>query len=257
MSEWISHTKNRMRIEFDALAAKEMADTLQIVLYNSADEQMTVVHETSVTSMAMSDIAALMNDATQAEYITLMVDMLNYGAEAQKNFNYNVDKLANKDLTEEQQACATQTVVYGDAVDHSGFAGYSTTGLELENNIIMNLIFFKDAFGVDVSELTAKVTYTHHNKPAEVLEETIESSEFVNWGKKNGRERFKIDIDWLDIPDGDQLVTVKFYDQAGNELGEVSEYLKGVLGMWTEALPDAGLYPAMIKFMNSAYAFLH
>jgi hypothetical protein len=43
------------------------------------------------------------------EFRTLIVDMLNYGAEAQKYVNNRVDKLVNASLTAEQKAWATQT----------------------------------------------------------------------------------------------------------------------------------------------------
>ena len=51
---------------------------------------------------------------TTAKEKTLVVDMLNYGAAAQKFFNYNTENLANALLSDEQKGFATAEVTAED-----------------------------------------------------------------------------------------------------------------------------------------------
>ena len=44
-------------------------------------------------------------------------------------------------------------------------------------------------------------------------------------------------------------------DINGNELGTVTESVMSALGYYSELVPDDALYPAMIKFINSATAY--
>lgn len=255
MSEWKEHTKNRMQIYFNKLAAKEMADDLEVVLYNSDKEQVSVALETSVAKHSLSEIEQYLDLGGYDKFVTLYVDMLNYGAAAQNNLGYNTGNLANSELTSQMQTYATQETTYLEEIDKSGFVAYQNTNMDLKNNIVMNLVFWNDSFGVDLSEVVAKVKYSHHSDAADVVNE--KEIEFGEWTSKGTRKRCKLAIDWLVIADGNQVITVDFYDLDGNKLGTVSEALSAALGTFAEVQPDEELWPTLNKFMNSAYAALH
>ena len=57
--------------------------------------------------------------STDDTFKTLLVDMLNYGAEAQVYFNYNTDKLVNAELTDAQKALGTTEDVVLNSVENT------------------------------------------------------------------------------------------------------------------------------------------
>ena len=258
-SEWVNRndSKHRYRFEYNQFAAKEMCNKIQWALYNSAGEQVSVMYEFTLAEFMLSDIEKALDQYTtkgMPEYVTLLVDMLNYGTAAQKYFKYNQDNYANAILPEGYQQYATQGVDYGAAYDNSGFAAYQTMQLNLESKIEMSFIFYKDAFGVPVDQVVANVTYT--NRKGYVITKEVKGTDFVEHTSKNGRERCRLVLDWLAVDDDKQEVTVEFTDLQGNALGTVREAIQNLAGSWSEVLPD-DLYPAIVKFMNSAYAYFH
>ena len=125
--------------------------------------------------------------------------------------------------------------------------------MELGSNVKMQIVVYKAAFGVDMSKVEAKVTYySHDTTVTEPIVKTINGADFLD--HTNGRA--KVNIDWLDIPDGNQTVTVEFFAD-GVLVGTVTESLTAALGVYVSVLPDQELWPAMVKFMNSSYAALH
>ena len=86
--------------------AQYMSDDLEIVLLADKGEQTycSATYTYSVKSIAESKLAA-----SSGNMARLFVDMLNYGAAAQIQFEYREENLANADLTPEQKALATQT----------------------------------------------------------------------------------------------------------------------------------------------------
>lgn len=93
---------------------------------------------------------------------TVLVDMLNYGAAAQKYMNYNTGALANSGLTAEQKAWATNTSIsYNPNGNNKAYStitdptvNWTKTGLRLEDSIAIRLKFTAD----NISGLTLKVT---------------------------------------------------------------------------------------------------
>ena len=89
----------------DTLAAKEMNDTVYAVLYAELADGSTVFGTPSDISVARYAPLALESykgdtpEETDA-FRRLMVDMLNYGAAAQNEFNYRTDALANAGIAE-------------------------------------------------------------------------------------------------------------------------------------------------------------
>jgi len=237
-----------------------MTDQIEATIYNSDDEVVSVTHASSVREYAMGEImkAASSTTASGKAYGTMFVDMLNYGAAAQEKFGYNLSDLANSDLTEElQEKLATADEVLNTLTEETvGGAGYSTTTLSLESNIVMNLIFFTDELGGDLDNLTATITYSHHNDPNKKLQKTISGKYFKEYSPKDNRARCYVEVDWMDIPDGDQVVTCEITDQNGNVVGMVSETVNSFLYRGV-TLTTNPLYPSIAKFTYSAYIYLN
>ena len=253
-SEWLNHTNQRMKIPFSNWSPLHMADALEVAIYNNNDEKISVELETSVRAIAMDEIQKGINAGNLADYVTMLVDMLNYGAASQSRFTYNTDDLANSKLTDEMKGYATPDTVYGAKKDNSGVAIYQSTAMELGSRVEMNLILWNDAFGVSLDEVEVEVTY-YTNKGV-LQQKTLSGKDgcFLEHNPKNGRARSKLVINWLDIPDCKQDVTIVFKDSDGNVIATITESMQAAVGTYKEALPDIQLYPALIKFINSAYA---
>ena len=85
--------------------AKQMADVYEITPYYVVDGKTYcgVTKTASVMEEAMKKVNDTNTDDKTENTRKLCIAMLNYGAEAQKNFQYNLDNLANSQLTAEQQ----------------------------------------------------------------------------------------------------------------------------------------------------------
>ena len=257
-SEWTAYKSTssgvpRKKISFNNMAAKQMTDILSVVIYNSKNEPVTIAYESSVRKYAMTQIKSIEGNANYVDLMAVLVDMLNYGAAAQTQFNYNKEDLANNELTASQKAYGSPDDVTASDLRVKG-TGYSTTTLSLENNLVMNLVFFKDALGGNVQDLTATITYTHHYAPNNVQTLTITGSEFKSYkNSSTGRERFLIEIDCLDFPDGDQLVTCEIRNSAGEVLSTTTETVNGFLSR--NVTPTVPVYLEALKFTTSAYQY--
>ena len=163
--------------------------------------------------------------------------------------------MANRYLTEEQQAFATQDPTADDPIV-KGLA-YSTTTLSLENNIVLNLIFFNDTLGGNLEELEATITYSSHADPDTVLTRKISGNLFGEYTSKNGRARCVVEVDFLAVADGNQIITCEIRDKDGNLVGAVTESFNGYTARVINAGVTDVLYPAILKFSLSTYAYLH
>ena len=123
----------------EGFAAKEMSSQITATLCGE-DENGNVVYgkaiEYSLRQYAQSQITKA---STSAEFKTMMVDFLNYGAAAQTYFGYNTTDLANNGLTEEQLALGTadRELVSARALTDSSStrAKFSSANLEFESKI--------------------------------------------------------------------------------------------------------------------------
>lgn len=99
---------------YTGVAAKEVGDDLRITVYAYYGEDL-IQGETLNYGMMTYCLNQLgktasqlkMSEARTAALKTLLVDLVVYAAEAQKNFTYKVDNLATERLTEEQLALAS------------------------------------------------------------------------------------------------------------------------------------------------------
>ena len=84
--------KNYKKMVFDNIAAKELGDDLYATLYLTKDGES---YENTVDIYNLKQYAYnRLNKSTDAAFKTLLVDLLNYGSQAQLYFNYNTANLA-------------------------------------------------------------------------------------------------------------------------------------------------------------------
>jgi hypothetical protein len=90
---------------YNDLTSKEMTATVRITLYGVKDGVVTrgEIRDYSVLTYAKNTLAKAVAPGLK----TLLVDMLNYGAQAQEYFGFHEEFLANSTLTAQEQALAT------------------------------------------------------------------------------------------------------------------------------------------------------
>ena len=191
----------------------------------------------------------------QGEFRTLLVDLLNYGAQSQLYTGYKTDSLANASLTATQKAWATQTDRAWTTVQDIAYktidnpsVSWKGAGLMLTDRVEIRLSIAAD----DITNLKVK---------AELSDGTnwiIPSSEFKDSGIAG---RYNIDFNGLNsgqmsepvyftVYDGDTVVshTVRY---------SVESY---AYAQENKAAPDTSLLAllkVMMKYGDAAYNYVH
>ena len=109
-------SNNNQRYVFEyTLAAAMMNDSITATVYGVKDDVVytgATIEGWSVKAGALTQLATYYPYIKYAAYknrCIMLVDMLNYGAEAQNTFGYNADNLVNADLDAKYAALATAT----------------------------------------------------------------------------------------------------------------------------------------------------
>jgi len=223
---------------FSGVRAKEMADKVEVVIYNADGKAISEVFTDSVQNYARR---MLDNPETIAAHRTLYIEMLNYGAAAQVEFKYDVDNLANSVITEEEQNAYGMSDRTYENQRQNDDAYYGTT-LTLENQIVFN-IFYNGNYIPEGAYAVA--TFTNHK--GEQMEEKVTSFATVAGYKYAS---FKS----LVVADCSELITVTLYDADGNVISTVTDSIEGYAARMTEVGP---LYDAIMKFADAAYQYFH
>ena len=140
------------------LTAKQMMDRVKVQVVVAGE--VIAEYDYSIADYA-AVIIANAEGKYSAESIALVKAMLNYGAYAQKNFDYNAENLANAQLAENEKSLSSVTVdtfetsrASGMIVDGLGtFAGSS---LVLKSETTLK-VYFEPAEGVTAEDLTFTV----------------------------------------------------------------------------------------------------
>jgi len=223
-------------IVYDGLAAKEMADEISVTIYDADGQAISNTKTDSVRDYVMRNV-----NQQSAALKTLMVDMLNYGAAAQGIFQYNTADLANNQLTDTQKSWATQTLA---ATSDSRVEGtnYYGTRLVLEGRIQMQVAFK----GMNRT-MYAVYSYTdHYGKEQSV---TVTGEDFIEVGGLLG-----VELSQLVYADARQLVTIRIFNAKGVLLSTVQDSMESYIHRNGGTEP---LYDALMKFTDSAKAYLH
>lgn len=242
-----SETVKYRLIPYDGLAAKQVADELHVTIYDSQDRKVSEVYTDSLKAYAMRGITKYDSmidklSAKQRKTLTALVDMLNYAAAAQVQFNYNTDALANAQIDDYQKYATATINVENKRVSD---LNYNSTTLTLENQIKLNAYFNNITEG-----MSAKVSYTDHYENA--INYTVSFDEFI---ESNGY--YGVCVDELVIADSNQDVTITIYDSEGNVYSTLVESMNSYLRRAIDARGEDSIYGKTAKFTAAAYDMLH
>ena len=123
---------------YTGIFAMEMGDNFTATLYAVAEDGTIYYGDSESSSIKTYLMEKLSDESALAELKTLAVDMLNYGAAAQVNFDYDAENLVNADLTDEQKLLGTQeTPSATDSSVTSGDGGRITTSVSLQSKVLL------------------------------------------------------------------------------------------------------------------------
>ena len=185
LTTWDDYTlggKNYKRMEFNNIAAKEMGDEVYATLYLTKDG---VSYENTDDVYSLKQYAYnRLEKSSDAVLKTLLVDMLNYGAQAQVYLKYHTVALVNEALTPDQQALGTTEMPElhsaANKVETPGASAFFygktlVVGSVVEIKYLMKFGANKDEAPADTVKLV--LTYTKVNGGTVTV--TIPASQFV------------------------------------------------------------------------------
>ncbi|MBQ9968679.1 MAG: hypothetical protein IJO88_08155 [Oscillospiraceae bacterium] len=222
------------------VAAKEMADEVSVYVVDADGSIVSETYTRSIKDYAETAIASTIDSDTAVA--TLMVEMLNYGAEAQAFFGYNEAQPANADLTEEQQALSGEAA----ACENGQIAGEKAAGanLSLEERILLNMYFERGTDAVeDMSAVVSFEDYRGNEQTAEVAV-TAHSAALC-----------RVTVDQVVLADARQDVSVKVYAADGSLYGETVDSVESYVARTVGTDMDA-LSAAVMKFSDAARVYL-
>ena len=230
-------------VTYTGLAAKEMVDALNVVVYD-ANGDIIATTSRSVVDYAISayNKASAKGNHTAEEAKALYVDLLTYGAAAQTKFGYKTDDLATDYLTDEMKEfqhkndidLSTKKPADGDA---------KLASCVLESNISLRMAF-------DAKYLTG---YTFTYSFVDHNEKTVSGELVPVETVINNVTYAMVTIDKLVVADCGRTVTVTITDASGTENVAGSDSV----GNWATRTKDTELAMAMMQFSESARAYLH
>ena len=242
-ADWGKTTIDDVRhyyVAFSGIAAKEMADSISVTVYNAEDEAISNEWIDSVRDYAMRTLS---NVKTSREERVMVVDMLNYGAAAQKFFNYNSGDLANNKLTDEQKNLATSNATANDKRIEG--ANFLKSNLDLVDSIHL-MMAFKD---VDQT-MKAVISYTDHYGNKTNVE--VDGKDFE---LNNGA--YVISINSIVVADARQLIKCEIFD-GETVVAECTDSIESYVARELVVSDESDeLFNMIIRFSDSAYNYLH
>ena len=215
--------KNYKKMVFDNIAAKELGDDLYATLYLTKDGES---YENTVDIYNLKQYAYnRLNKSTDAAFKTLLVDLLNYGSQAQLYFNYNTANLANADLTAEQQACGTAVMPELKSVENTITTPGATASFYGKSIVMSSYVELRYyiTFGLGNNEAptdTMKLVLTYTKVNGETVTQIIPASEFEY---NSSYKAYGASFAGISAKDMRCTVTAKVYD--GDALiSDVLEY---------------------------------
>ena len=248
---WKSRTIEGIRciiVDYKGVTAKQMTDVLSATVYNADGVAVSAPKQNSIKDFVMQKLENT-TDA-DAKFRTLLVDILNYGTEAQKIFGYAVDNLSNADLTDEQRAWASEAREYQKNYQKTWTEGYENkismaTKVVLGNNIELQFGFIISE-EIELSEnARLVVTYIDHNGNAERKEFSVD----------NYKGRIVVaSIDSLNALDAGIVITCSLIDgdmTYASVTNSVESYVAGL------SADKVGVGIALMKYCDSAVAYFN
>ena len=239
------------------IAAKEMNCWIDVQIF-VGEEPAEGEAEGAVASeeawMSVSYYATTLLRSTNDESLKrLLVNMLNYGAEAQKYFDHDASNLANSNLTEAEKAYATPEADLENkyATPQDGFAYNASVTLKDTIYLNFNFINLKTIEGYDHTMIDAVIKYTTHGSS----EETTYLVDNATIGLTENSTYAKIAIMSLSAADVDTIVTCELrYD--GEVISTISANIAYYCWYSIEyQTEEAAICDAMMKYGQSAFNY--
>lgn len=148
----IEEGTGRYLFDFENIAPNRLNDTVEGVLYAKFDDEWyqsaTVTYSAATYCYRQLNNATVSSNSAYAEFRTLLVDLLNYGAATQMHTGYRTDALANADLTETQASWGTSSIrtlvndqdAFYETVENP-LAAWKGAGLNLKDAVVIRLKF--------------------------------------------------------------------------------------------------------------------
>ena len=227
-------------VTYRGIDAKEMGDQVSVTIQDPRGLAISETYTDSIQAYAMR----MLEQESNPKLLTLLVDMLNYGAQAQTYFGYMEEALVNAGLTETQRSYASISYEVENILEAG--AGRAATALSLKNRITLDLFF--DSSVMD-NAFSAVVKYTDHN--GQVCTQLIWPQEF----KEAKGNRICVSVPGLAIADYGQAVTCTVYDAQSNAIAWVTDSIGGYVARMEDHIPE--IVSAIAKFGNAAYNYFH
>ena len=243
---------------YSDIKAYEMSSKIEATLYASTVYGETFVGDVerySIKQYAMNQLSKSAN----AQFNTLLVDLLNYGAAAQIYFKYNTNNLANADLTEEQKGFATETMKdvkskSSTAVNENAAIDIIGCSLMLNDRVETNISINKNDY--DGRRIGLTITYT--NQDGESVCKRYDPSN-LKYDSKN--DRHYVTFSDLNANEMRTIFTIAFYDWQTGELisnvrtYSIESYVASQLAREEDGTDFYNLLVAMMKYGDSAAAY--
>ncbi len=235
-------------IPYKNLAARQMTDRIEVTIYNADGTPASVTKTDSLREYALRGINTYagksgLTDA-QNNVLTALVDMLNYGAAAQMEFNYRKEELANA-ATDTFQKYATSDISDVQNIQEKD-DNYSTTTLVLKNNIVLTAYFKNVTEG-----MYAVYKFTDHY--GNEKSKRVDYESFV----VNSRYGHGVDVAELVIADAGQPVTITMYNADGSVYSTLVDSMNSYLRRAMNVMGEDSIYGKTAKFTKAAYRTLH
>ncbi len=244
-SEWTKYSGTIYTAKFTGMAAKQMNDVVTAVFYNADGQPLTNEKSDSIETYAIRMLNG--NAASNKKLRTVYVDMLNYGAAAQLQFNYDAINLANRNLTEAHQAWATASVeTVNNRVSGTGYAGSTLT---LAGEIQLDLVFNNSAVGTDYSSLYAIATYTDHYGNVKSIR--VEGADFIKYSST----LCQVSITGMAVADFRSVVSCTVYNADDVALASASDSVESYANRNAASL--GATVDTIVKFGASSYNYFH
>ena len=242
---------------YSNIKAYELGSVL-LTYIGTTEDEFDIVYWGNTEEYSIKEYAENMLEKypNNVELRTLLVDMLNYGATSQIYFGYNVENLANADLTAEQQSYATKEMKEVAKMDGTLLLKDSKVeliGRSLALNERVEVNFYFDLKDYHTDDVYAVITYINCKGKTEHI--VVDGKDFG--GTDN---RAKITLSTLNAREMRTQIEIQLYDAQTNEsishdyAYSIEQYVASALSKNIDANLRAML-EAMIKFGDSAEAY--
>lgn len=236
--DWEVYTDNSgiqyKRFKFSDISAKEMTDNITAVItLDTGSSPITDFTET-IRNYA---IRTINQTSTTDTLKTALIDMLNYGADAQTYFKYNRTNLANADITggtTEVPTCNADLV-----------AGENLKAVSVSAKNKLMLTFYFDFGDVNPNEAGYKATISYRDYKEDEQLQTV-----TTFYAPTTSSYFGVDVEGISMTNGRSVVTCTVTDASGTTVGSGAFSVESYA-----AKNDGDVYTSLIKFVYSACAY--